>query len=217
MAAAGEFCEGLACGGEGVVSGGEGVVSGVNESHVAASVLERERRVEGEFNGGGGGALKSLLEAIEDLKMRFLSEVNESKSVVKKQELEIRSLKCKGVGPSGLSGGAHARDVPGGVPEGGIPEENTELVDMCADVRRLPILEALYIKDINPKLNVQANDLQALPSMKRKKANNSLLTEKPSEDQTTNQRHPLKKTRSKSYLPITGAANRLRGRQTGYK
>ncbi|KAG0712010.1 hypothetical protein GWK47_019362 [Chionoecetes opilio] len=96
-------------------------------------------------------------------------------------------------------------------------EESTELVDMCADVRRHPILEALYIKEINPKLNVQANDLQALPSMKRTKANNSLLTEKPSEDQTTNQRHPLKKTRSKSYLPITDAANRLRGRQTGYK
>ena len=96
-------------------------------------------------------------------------------------------------------------------------EENTELVDMCADVRRLPILEALYIKEINPKLNVQANDLQALPSMKRTKANNSLLTEKPSEDQTTNQRLPLKKTRSKSYLPINDIGNRLRGRQTGYK
>ncbi|KAG0720802.1 hypothetical protein GWK47_000698 [Chionoecetes opilio] len=92
-------------------------------------------------------------------------------------------------------------------------EQNTELVDMCADVRRLPILEELYIKEINPMLNVQANDLQALPSMKRTKAKNSLLTEKPSEDQTTNQRLPLKKTRSKSYLPITGA-NRLRGRQT---
>ena len=96
-------------------------------------------------------------------------------------------------------------------------EENTELVDMCADVRRLPILEALYIKEINPKPNVQANDLQALPSMKRKKENNSLLTEKRSEDQTTNQRHPLKKTRSKSYLPINDIGNRLRDRQTGYK
>ncbi|KAG0724748.1 LINE-1 retrotransposable element ORF2 protein [Chionoecetes opilio] len=85
------------------------------------------------------------------------------------------------------------------------------------DVRRLPILEALYIKEINPKLYVQANDLQALPSMKRTKANNSLLTEKPSEDQTTNQRLPLKKTRSKSYLPINDIGNRLRGRQTGYK
>ncbi|KAG0712843.1 hypothetical protein GWK47_017499 [Chionoecetes opilio] len=90
-------------------------------------------------------------------------------------------------------------------------------IDMCADVRRLPILEALYMKEINPKLNVQANDLQALPSMKRTKANNSLLTEKPSEDQTTNQRLPLKKTRSKSYLPINDIGNRLRGRQTGYK
>ncbi|KAG0713033.1 hypothetical protein GWK47_017127 [Chionoecetes opilio] len=92
-------------------------------------------------------------------------------------------------------------------------EENTALVDMCADVRRLPILEALYIKEINPKLNVQANDLQALPSMKRTRANNSLLTEKQSEDQTTNKRLPLTETRSRSYLPIS-AANRLRGRQT---
>ncbi|KAG0714429.1 hypothetical protein GWK47_014169 [Chionoecetes opilio] len=92
-------------------------------------------------------------------------------------------------------------------------EENTELVDMCADVRRLPILEALYIKETNPKLNVQANDLQALPSMKRTKANNSLLTEKKSEDQTTNKRLPLTETRSRSYLPISDAT-RLRGRQT---
>ncbi|KAG0712243.1 hypothetical protein GWK47_018917 [Chionoecetes opilio] len=38
-------------------------------------------------------------------------------------------------------------------------EENTELVDMCADVRRLPILEALYIKENNPKLNVQYSPL----------------------------------------------------------
>ncbi|KAG0728483.1 hypothetical protein GWK47_032361 [Chionoecetes opilio] len=74
-------------------------------------------------------------------------------------------------------------------------EENTELVDMCADVRRLPILEALYIKDINPKFNVQANDLQALPSMKRTKANNSLLTEKQSEESTTNKRRPLTETK----------------------
>ncbi|KAG0695838.1 hypothetical protein GWK47_026777 [Chionoecetes opilio] len=74
-------------------------------------------------------------------------------------------------------------------------EENTELVDMCADVRRLPILEALYIKEINPKLNVQANDLQALPSMKRTKANNSLLTEKQSEESTANKRLPLTETR----------------------
>ena len=41
--------------------------------------------------------------------------------------------------------------------------------DMCTDVRRLPILEALYIKDLNPKLKVQANDLQVLPSMRRKR------------------------------------------------
>ncbi|KAG0730551.1 hypothetical protein GWK47_028007 [Chionoecetes opilio] len=95
----------------------------------------------------------------------------------------------------------------------GVSEENTELIDMCADVRRLPILEALYIKEINPKLNVQANDLQALPSMNRTKANNSLLTEKQSEESTTNKRLPLTETRSRSYLPIS-AATRLHGRQT---
>ncbi|KAG0723756.1 hypothetical protein GWK47_041993 [Chionoecetes opilio] len=78
---------------------------------------------------------------------------------------------------------------------------------------RLPILETLYIKEINPKLNVQANDLQALPSMKRTKANNSLLTEKQSEESTANKRLPLTETRSRSYLPIS-AATRPRGRQT---
>ncbi|KAG0719914.1 hypothetical protein GWK47_049505 [Chionoecetes opilio] len=78
------------------------------------------------------------------------------------------------------------------------PPENQQkkkLVDMCADVRRLPILEALYIKDINPKLSVQANDQQALPSMNRTKANNSLLTEKQSEESTTNKRRPLTETK----------------------
>ena len=40
-------------------------------------------------------------------------------------------------------------------------EENTTIVDIGTDVRRLPILEALYNKDFNPKLNVQADDLRA--------------------------------------------------------
>ncbi|KAG0727797.1 hypothetical protein GWK47_033881 [Chionoecetes opilio] len=88
---------------------------------------------------------------------------------------------------------------------------------MCADVRRLPILEALYIKDINPKLNVQANDLQALPSMKRTKSNNSLLTEKQSEESTTNKRRPLTETKinekqklsTNQRRPLTRAAARL--------
>ena len=48
-------------------------------------------------------------------------------------------------------------------------EENTEIIDSHQDERRLSILEALYIKDQNPKLNIQAEDLQALPSMKRPK------------------------------------------------
>ncbi|MPD02885.1 hypothetical protein E2C01_098494 [Portunus trituberculatus] len=38
-------------------------------------------------------------------------------------------------------------------------EENTEIL-----TRRLAILEALYIKVMNPAMNQQADDLQALPS-----------------------------------------------------
>ena len=37
----------------------------------------------------------------------------------------------------------------------------------CSDTRRLPVLEALYIKELNPSINIQANDLQALPSVRR--------------------------------------------------
>ncbi|KAG0719991.1 hypothetical protein GWK47_049358 [Chionoecetes opilio] len=73
-------------------------------------------------------------------------------------------------------------------------EENTEMVDMCADVRRLPILQALYIKDIHPKLNVQAYDLQALPSMKRNKGSDIQPTETQSKEEqksSTNERRPL--------------------------
>ena len=46
-------------------------------------------------------------------------------------------------------------------------EENTEIINMCKNDRRLPILEALFIKNTNPSLNCQATDLQALPSMRR--------------------------------------------------
>ena len=46
-------------------------------------------------------------------------------------------------------------------------EENTEIIDGCNDGRRLSILEALHIKENNPRLNIQSEDLQALPSMKK--------------------------------------------------
>ncbi|XP_076051515.1 uncharacterized protein LOC143031487 [Oratosquilla oratoria] len=50
-------------------------------------------------------------------------------------------------------------------------EENTEILDLCTDDRRLPILEALYIKELSPDLNKQADDLRALPSMRQTGAN----------------------------------------------
>ena len=43
-------------------------------------------------------------------------------------------------------------------------EESTEILDICPDTRRLPILEALYIKEMSPTLNIQAENLRALPS-----------------------------------------------------
>ena len=46
-------------------------------------------------------------------------------------------------------------------------EENTEVLAGCNDKKRLQILEALYIKELKPSLNIQALDLQALPSMRR--------------------------------------------------
>ncbi|KAG0712496.1 hypothetical protein GWK47_018353 [Chionoecetes opilio] len=73
-------------------------------------------------------------------------------------------------------------------------EENAEMFDVCADVRRPPILEALYIKDINPKLNVQAYDLQALPSMRRKKGSDIQPAEtqnKEEQKSSTNERRPF--------------------------
>ncbi|KAG0728927.1 hypothetical protein GWK47_031429 [Chionoecetes opilio] len=91
-----------------------GSVVAVKEAEVKTSVVEGRRRVKGACSEGCGVALKANLEAIEELKRSFVSEVNELKSVVKKQEIKIRSLKCRGGGPSRVSGGAHARDVPGG-------------------------------------------------------------------------------------------------------
>ena len=40
-----------------------------------------------------------------------------------------------------------------------ILEENTEIIDTCKDERRLPIAEALFIKENSPKLNRQQIDL----------------------------------------------------------
>ncbi|KAG0713456.1 hypothetical protein GWK47_016207 [Chionoecetes opilio] len=101
-----------------VVESGSVVV--VKEAEVKASVVEGERRVE--CSERCGVALKSVLEAIDDLKRYFVGEVNDLKSVVRKQAIEIRSLKCGGV-----SGGAHARDVvPGKVPEGDVPRATTK-------------------------------------------------------------------------------------------
>ena len=45
--------------------------------------------------------------------------------------------------------------------------ENTDIIDTCKDVRRLPIAEALFIKENAPKLNRQHEDLQILPSARR--------------------------------------------------
>ncbi|MPC37266.1 hypothetical protein E2C01_030740 [Portunus trituberculatus] len=45
--------------------------------------------------------------------------------------------------------------------------ENTEVITSCKDNRRHPIIEALYIKNLEPNLNLRNLDMQALPSMKR--------------------------------------------------
>ncbi|KAG0728518.1 hypothetical protein GWK47_032329 [Chionoecetes opilio] len=108
-----------------VVESGSVVV--VKEAEVKTSVLEGRNGVEGECSKGCGVALKAILETIEDLNMCFVSEVIDLKSVVKKKEIEIRSLKCGGGGPSGVSGGVHARDVPGGVPERDVPRATTQV------------------------------------------------------------------------------------------
>ncbi|MPD00935.1 hypothetical protein E2C01_096441 [Portunus trituberculatus] len=46
--------------------------------------------------------------------------------------------------------------------------ENTEILDTCKDSRRLNILEVLHIKEMEPRLNTQADNLLALPSMNRR-------------------------------------------------
>ncbi|KAG0693209.1 hypothetical protein GWK47_027587 [Chionoecetes opilio] len=125
----------MARGGDGVVrrvegvvevcSGGRGRGEGGAESEVKTSAVEGGRRVEGECSEGCGVELKSILESIQDLKRYFDNEVNDFKGVVRKQEIEIRYLKCGGGGPGGVSGGADARDVPGGVPEGDVPRATT--------------------------------------------------------------------------------------------
>ncbi|XP_050704115.1 uncharacterized protein LOC126989586 [Eriocheir sinensis] len=69
-----------------------------------------------------------------------------------------------------LSAGApkrHLREEHGETITRSTLEENIEILDTCQDRRRLPILEALYIQELKPKLNIQAEDLQALPSMRR--------------------------------------------------
>ncbi|XP_076044740.1 uncharacterized protein LOC143027348 [Oratosquilla oratoria] len=59
-------------------------------------------------------------------------------------------------------------------------EKNTEILDLCTDDRRLPILEAFYIKELSPILFVQAEDLRALPSMRQ------TVTNKNTRHNTTN-------------------------------
>lgn len=54
-----------------------------------------------------------------------------------------------------------------------ILEESTDVIDICKDVRCFPILEALYIKDLDPKLNTKAEDLQTLSSLRRKMRSSS--------------------------------------------
>ena len=69
-----------------------------------------------------------------------------------------------------LSNGApknHHRDAHQTILTRKTLDENTEILAVNQDSRRLPILEALFIKDLSPNLNTQAQDLQALPSVKR--------------------------------------------------
>ena len=72
-------------------------------------------------------------------------------------------------------------------------EENTEIIDGCNDGRRLNILEALYIKENNPRLNTQAEDLQALPSMKKSRK----------KDEAANSPHRAARQSSQSAAPHT--------------
>ncbi|KAG0715987.1 hypothetical protein GWK47_010675 [Chionoecetes opilio] len=111
----------------------------VKEAEVKASVVEGERRVE--CSEVCGVALKSILEAIKELKRCFVSEVNDLKSVVKKQKIEIRSLNGGSGGPSGVSGGAHARDVPGGVPKRDVPRATTKARCMSPGIGEWKVID----------------------------------------------------------------------------
>ena len=77
-----------------------------------------------------------------------------------------------------LSSGApksHHKNVHNTILDRETLDENTEILAINQDKRRLAILEALFIKELNPNLNTQALDLQALPSVKR----SSLLGQTP--------------------------------------
>ncbi|KAG0718587.1 hypothetical protein GWK47_052166 [Chionoecetes opilio] len=133
------------------------------------SVIEGGRRVEGECSEGCGVALKSILEAIEDLKRCFVSEVNDLKSVVKNQEIEIQSIKCGGGGPSGVSGGAHARDIPGGVPEGDVPRATTRVPSKAPGIGEWTIVDHSGARHKEIKVNndhvVCTNSVQVLSGL----------------------------------------------------
>ena len=47
-------------------------------------------------------------------------------------------------------------------------EEGTKIIDREKDPRRLVLLEALYIADLEPPMNAQSSDLQVLPTLKRR-------------------------------------------------
>ncbi|KAG0719125.1 hypothetical protein GWK47_051123 [Chionoecetes opilio] len=121
------------------VVGESGSVVVVKKAEVKTSVVEGGRSVEGECSEVCGVALESILEAIEELKRCFVSEVNDLKSVVKKQEIEIRSLKCGGGGP--VSGEAHARDVPGGVPERDVPRATTKALSKSPGIAEWKVVD----------------------------------------------------------------------------
>ncbi|MPC83795.1 hypothetical protein E2C01_078512 [Portunus trituberculatus] len=59
----------------------------------------------------------------------------------------------------------HLREEHGATLTRSTLEENTEILDTCKDPRRLNIIEALFIKEMAPTLNVQADNLLALPSL----------------------------------------------------
>ncbi|XP_050714204.1 uncharacterized protein LOC126997250 [Eriocheir sinensis] len=52
-------------------------------------------------------------------------------------------------------------------------EDSTKILDKETDPRRLLFLEALYIEDLGPTMNTQAQDLQILPTQKRSSRKNN--------------------------------------------